>query len=644
MTPAQFLSLAEVLPEPTLLIESSGRVLAANAAVRLLGLSPAELCGRFLSQCASESELAITQYLTLCARSRTLVVGALTLAFGSKKGLVCRLQGAVVRAQTDRQHSLILLRMVPRDQIISQFLLLNEKIGSLNKEVKRRQQAEEDIRREKEWLQVTLNSIGDAVIATSPEGTIVFMNPVAQCYLGCDERSSIGRPLNAVFRIINEYTREPVDNPVSEVIKHGAVVGLANHTILLHPDGSERPIEDSAAPIKDECGKILGVILVFHDVTQQRLAERELRTADRRKDEFLATLAHELRNPLAPIRNSLAILKRLDTASDPAVCDAHEIMERQLTHMVRLIDDLLDLSRISRGKFELRHETIELGRVLQQAIETCLPLAECSGHKLNVSLPERPVHLVGDADRLSQVFINLLNNACKFTPPKGQIQLLTEADDVCATICVRDNGVGIPDDHLSTIFEMFSQVDSSLERSQGGLGIGLTLAKQIIELHSGTIKAESSGKGAGSQFIVQLPIASTKPETRAAHSVRQESPKTGRRILVVDDNRDSAVTLALLLKLSGYITHMAFDGSDALRATIEFEPEIVILDIGLPIMNGYDVCRAVRAGRHGEEITLIALTGWGQEDDRKKAADAGFDAHLTKPVDIAALRHLIEQF
>ncbi len=363
-------------------------------------------------------------------------------------------------------------------------------------------------------------------------------------------------------------------------------------------------------------------------------------------------LAHELRNPLAPIRNMLEIMKRSD---DDLVIrrEARETIERQLAQLVRLVDDLLDVSRITRDKIELRAEPIELSSVINQAIETSRPLVEKFAHELVVDLPADPVPLDGDPVRLAQVFSNLLHNACKFTPPRGRIVVSAEKRDGEVSIRVADDGIGIPPDVLSTIFEMFAQADSTLERAQDGLGIGLTLVKRLVELHGGSIVANSGGPGRGSEFVVRLPIGVEDMEKKyediekklvdGKEAVGAARPASSRRVLVVDDNRDSARSLAMLLKLSGNETQTAYDALEALETAAGFRPHVVLLDIGMPNMNGYDACRAMRASDWGKEATIVAVTGWGQEDFRSRSRESGFDGHLVKPVDLGALTGLLAE-
>ncbi len=365
---------------------------------------------------------------------------------------------------------------------------------------------------QRELLRVTLASIGDAIVTTDVHGRVTYLNVIAEALTGWKQADAAGIPLERVFNIVNEDTRRVVENPAMRALREGIIVGLANHTVLIARDGSERPIDDSASPIRDESGEIVGCVLVFRDVTERRDAERQIRVrveqlaeGDRRKDEFLATLAHELRNPLAPLSNAMAILKR--AGNDAAVlARTREMMERQLHQMVRLIDDLLDVSRISRGKLDLRVERVELGSVIRQAVETCKPMAEAARHEVTLALPEQPIELEADPVRLAQVFSNLVSNACKFTPPGGHVRIAAALQGDEVSVTVSDDGIGIPQDKLDEVFDMFAQIDHSLERSHGGLGIGLTLVRKLVGMHGGSVVAHSDGPGQGSLFSVRLPL------------------------------------------------------------------------------------------------------------------------------------------
>jgi len=767
-----------------------------------------------------------------------------------------------------------------------------------------RKEVQEQLQRQGEWLRITLSSIGDAVIAVDTQGRVTFLNQVAQSLTGWRQPEAEGHPLESIFRIVDEHTRQPADNPAANALREGRVAGLANHTVLIAKDGTERPIDDSAAPIRDEAGTVAGVVLVFRDVserhhaearqqqlleaveaergrlaemfhlspactavlkgpshvferangryyqligdreiigkpvreampelagqghfefldrvfqtgepfvgtdmrlilrrkpdhpveeryvdfvyqplrdpggavtgilshgidvtdrkraeegqallaaivessqdaivsktvdgrilswnagaerifgyapheaigrlinliipperadeersilerirrgervehletvrvtkqgrridisltvspvrdgagrivavskvardiTDRKQAEEALREADRRKDHFIALLSHELRNPLATLRNGVNVL-RLARGDANAVDSARAMMERQLSHMVRLVDDLLDVSRISQNKVELRCSRVQLADVVSSAVETARPLIDAAGHELSVSLPQRPVFLDADLTRLSQVFSNLLTNSAKYTERSGHIWLTAELRDGEVIVTVRDTGIGIPTDALPRIFDMFSQVERSVERSAGGLGIGLALVKGLVEMHNGTVMAESGGLGRGSSFTVRLPMLESEPAPVAPGATDEERTGAGpkRRILVVDDNRDSATSMAMMLKLLGNDVHTAHDGFQAVEAAERFRPEFVLMDVGMPRLDGYEAARRIREQPWGREMTIVALTGWGQEGDRLQAREAGCDGHLVKPVSLLDLEKLLTE-
>ena len=630
--------------------------------------------------------------------------------------------------------------------------------------------------RQHETLRVTLHSIGDAVITTDVDGCITSMNEVAESLTGWPIGDALGQPLDAVFRIVNEDTRRPVENPATRALRDGAVVGLANHTVLIRRTGGECPIDDSAAPIRDEQGRVSGCVLIFRDVTEQRRAQQErgqqlltarflasiiessddaivsksldgtiqswnaaaerlfgytaeqavgrhisliippdriteedriiaslkagqridhfetermrsdgsrilvsltispikdqdgrvvgaskiarditdrkraenelrelaasLSETDRRKNEFLAMLAHELRNPLAPISNAARALRM--GGREEALRAASEMLERQVKQMSRLVDDLLDMSRITLGRIELRRERAELAPIIDHAVEAARPLYRSMNHELTVTMPAEPMLLDADPVRLAQVVGNLLNNACKFTDKGGHVWLTVEREGDKAVIRVRDNGIGIARENIPSLFEMFAQVDTSLERSRDGLGIGLTLVKTLTEMHGGSVHADSAGPGHGSEFTVRLPLLSqaARPSSSAALS-KPPAVVTARRVLIVDDSLDGAESLAMLLQVGGHETHLAHDGIEAIEATARLRPDVVLLDIGLPRLNGYEVCRQLRQEPWGKDVLLVALTGWGQDEDRHRSNEAGFDAHLVKPVDHDALLKLL---
>jgi len=413
-------------------------------------------------------------------------------------------------------------------------------------------------------------------------------------------------------------------------------------------DGVMRHIESVETVRANAKGEIDSVVGTNLDVTERKTAEIQLRQlaadlseADRRKDEFLATLAHELRNPLAPIRNGLQLMKL--AGGQPATIEkTRAMMERQLTQMVRLIDDLMDVSRIRLGKLELQKAHLRLPTVLNSAVETSRPLIDQMNHQLTVTLPKEALIVEADMTRLAQVFVNLLNNAAKYSDRGGQIQLHVERQGSDAVVTVRDTGIGIATEQLSRIFEMFMQIDASLEKSQGGLGIGLTLARRLVDLHGGSIHAHSDGLGKGSEFSVRLPLVNEASAVQAPEV--DDAPaamKALLRILIVDDNRDAADSLSEMLKMMGNDTRTAYDGQQGVDLAGEYRPDVILLDIGLPKLDGYEACRRIREQPKGNGVVLIAVTGWGQDEDRRRSHEAGFDHHMVKPVDPQALLSMI---
>ncbi len=412
-------------------------------------------------------------------------------------------------------------------------------------------------------------------------------------------------------------------------------------------DGDWRWLEISARFFFDNQGSPTHLIGVIADITERKDLEDNLRKmaadlseADHRKDEFLATLAHELRNPLAPIRNGIEVLKR-SPGVVPATLGVVGVMERQMGHLVRLVDDLIDVSRITRNRLELRRERIELGQIMQAAIEASRPLLESKAHLLTVSPLPSPVHLDADPTRLVQVFTNLLNNAAKYTERGGRIAISAEREGAQIAITIADNGSGIPVGARAKLFEMFSQLDRTPERAQGGLGIGLSMVKRLVEMHEGTVEINSEGSGKGTQATVRLPVVLSPAPSRLAVEARVRGPLPRRRILVVDDNRDAADSLASVLTLMGNDVVVGNDGVEAVQMALEFSPDVVMLDIGMPRMNGYEACAGIRNQPANADAVIIAVTGWGQDEDRRQSEQAGFNLHLTKPVDPAAVDALL---
>jgi PAS domain S-box-containing protein len=515
-------------------------------------------------------------------------------------------------------------------------------------------QIEKKLKESEKWLATTLRSIGDAVITTDQNGLVTFMNPVAEVLTGWQLEEGRYKKLTEVFNIINMYTRKPAENPVKKVLQEGFTVGLANHTILINRNGAEIPIDDSAAPIKDSRENIIGVVLVFRDVTERKEAEEalrrseeryrelaeKLRVADERKNEFLAVLSHELRNPLTSIRNSLFILDQAEPGGEQAR-RAKGILERQVGQLSRLVDDLLDITRITRNKIRLQRERIELNELVRQTIEDHRALFEASGVQLETEFAPAALFLQADRVRLVQVVGNLLQNAAKFTGHGGKTRVSIESDTAKqrAIIRVADTGVGMAPEQVSRLFQPFMQAEITIDRSRGGLGLGLALSKGLVELHGGEISASSAGLGKGSEFVVSLPLDSISGAE--LQDVPAEGPRRSRRVLIIDDYTDIAESLRELLELNNHKVAVAYNGPDGIAKAREFRPEILLCDIGLPRMNGYEVAGAFRRDEELSNVYLVAMTGYALQEDLQKAADAGFDCHLAKPVDIDKLNSIL---
>jgi PAS domain S-box-containing protein len=487
-------------------------------------------------------------------------------------------------------------------------------------------------------LAAIIESSEDAIISKTLDGVITSWNGGAERLFGYAAAEAVGRPITLVIPL----DRHHEEHSILERLRRGERI---EHYETLRQRKTGELIEVSLAisPVRDNSGRIVGASKVARDITLAKRAEEALKDADRRKDEFLAMLAHELRTPLAPLRNAVAIL----SAKGPEVPElawAREVIERQVRQMTRLVDDLLDVSRITRGKIALRKERVDLAAVVGNAVEAVRPLVDEAGHRLTVALPAEPILLEADPLRLSQVLLNLLSNAAKYTNPGGDIQLTVERERDAVSIRVRDDGIGIEPEMLPRVFDMFAQEEQSLERSQGGLGIGLTLVQRLVKLHGGMVTAHSEGRGKGTEMVVRLPAAEDEgdhpPQAMGEAEAATAAGAPRRRILVVDDNQDAAESLALLLQMWGHEVQVVFDGPAAIQSAAAFRPDMVLLDIGLPEMNGYEVARRIRLDR-GDGVALIALTGWGQDEDRRRSHEAGFDHHLTKPVEIEALQQVI---
>ncbi|MEP7125153.1 MAG: ATP-binding protein [Byssovorax sp.] len=663
----RFNEFAAMLPEAMLLVTTDGVIVAVNpAARRVLVRAGGSVEGSRLTDLAVGAPETILDYLRMCARTRQMLPGSLTLRRADgEAGARYRVHGALLVMRSEAGDRGVLLR-IEEASAPSRFVLLTEKIDALSAEIARRRVAEEAVREREERLRVVLTSIGDAVMVTDPQGKITFMNRVAETVTGWPQDEAWGRPLDEVFVIINESTSAPVDSPVAKVLRDGNVVGLANHTLLIARDGHAIPIDDSAAPVRSAAGALEGVVLVFREITERKQAERERERslvreqtqrlaaeaaraeaegANRAKDEFLAMLGHELRNPLAPILTALDLLRlRPDMNNEPA----RLILERQVAHMVRLVDDLLDVSRIAKGKVELAMQRLELAAVVAKAIEIASPLLEKSEQHLAVSVPAQGLAVDGDPTRLAQVVSNVLTNASKYTERGRRITITGATEGAEVVLKVTDTGIGISAEMLPRVFEMFAQERQAFDRSQGGLGLGLAIVHNLVKAHGGSVHAYSAGVGQGSEFTLRFPAARAEVAPAAGAAVPTRTPSDAGddtlKILVVDDNADAGAMLALLLRKLGHAVRVVHDGPSALESLDSFTPDVAFLDLGLPIMDGHELARLLREKPALTGLRLVAVTGYGQESDRLRSADAGFDLHLVKPVGRERLKEVIQTF
>jgi PAS domain S-box-containing protein len=764
MPAENFLATADLLPEPMLLVTPQGTIKAANRAFgKTLGIPREALAETQLQSLAADPGEQLENYLRMCARSGQMIPGTLTLRHGQKL-VAYRCDGASYRTMPQGSPPCVLVRLREKNEAGGVFVTLTDKINQLNAQMARRERVEDLLRRQTETLQVTLASIGDAVMVTDAHGRITFLNSIAERITGWSAADARERPLPEVFRIVNELTGKPVEDPVAKVLQTGAIIGLANHTVLITRDERRVPIDDSAAPIRMPNGVLVGVVLIFRDISERRAAEHtrawlaavvessddaivtktldgiitswnrgaeqlfgyraeeiigrpittiippelhgeerailtrlaygerldhfdtvrvtrdgrrvdisltvspikdehgtvvgaskvardiserkraeeQLREADRQKDEFLATLAHELRNPLAPIRNATALVCRTDL--HPTARTACEIIERQVQLLTHLVDDLLDVSRITAGRVRLQLEPLELEATIALAIESCKPALEAAHHTLQVEKDPEAVWVRGDRVRLPQVFSNILSNAVKYTPPGGRIRVRIYRENGQGVVSISDTGVGIPASMLQRIFDLFVQVDRSYESTGGGLGIGLSLSRRLMSMQGGSIEARSAGTDRGSEFIVRLPAVDDPNEAPSPRAPAEAIPSKARhRVLIADDNQDAAQSLAMLIQMLGHETRAVHDGESALQAAEEWHPDVVILDIGMPRLNGYLTVQRMLSRPWAITTRFVALTGWGQEGDRQKALEAGFHRHLIKPVDPEVLTELLAE-
>jgi PAS domain S-box-containing protein len=755
----ELLETADFFTDPMLVVSADGTIESANRPFAgQFDLTPEAIAGKRLDKLAALSAAAIEEYLRACAQSEKALEGA--LLFRRRSEVVpFRARGVALPPRSAPAASRVLVslhRMQDSGRASS-----HAGEGQRDADAQAWREIEDSLRRQRQILEVTLASVGDAVIVTDAQGCITFLNSVAESLTGWSNDEAKNRPLATVFRILNEHTREPAQDPVARALQTGAMTGLANHTVLVARTGREIPLDDRAAPIRLPDGTVFGVVLIFRDITEQRRAEhtrgwlaaivessedaivsktldgvitswnpaatrlfgytaaeivgksittiippelqdeeievltrlrrgeriehfetvrlaksgqrievsltvspirnqrgevvgaskiardirvrkeaeRRLRDSDQRKNEFLAMLGHELRNPLGPIRNVTELLCKSSHAH-PELHTACGILERQVGVLTHLVDDLLDLARISTGNLRVREELIDLRELLSGTVDSIRHAFANKNQVITASIPHDPLFVRGDRVRLLQLFSNLLLNASKFTPAGGRVDLTLIRERETALIKIRDNGIGIPPELIEQVFELFAQVSRPSDSKSGGLGIGLPLSRRIAEMHGGKLTASSEGEGRGSEFVVHLPLVAAESTSQEVIHPRKTTHHS-RRILIADDDEDAAVSLAMLLELMGHETRTAHDGMEALETAEQFHPEVVLLDLAMPKLDGYEAMRRI-AGRPWARATVhVALTGWGQDSERERTRVAGFHRHLVKPVGIDELQELL---
>jgi len=657
-----FIALCGPLFEATLLVSAQGVVLAGNPAA-------AALCGRAelrdcpLSELVLESSDKLADYLARCAGSRSMVQGE--LFFRASEGLFhgCRVDGALVRAAQGEQPALLLLQCRAKHVEPSQFAALHDKIAALSHEIAERHRAEAELYAQRESLHVILASIGDAVIATDNQGRVTFMNPIAEGLTGWQQDQAKGKPLREVFHIVSHANRQPIDDPVSRVLRDAKSAGVANHTLLISRPGFERPIEDSAAPIRDDQGSIIGVVLVFRDASGRREQDRQAEAllarekavreqaqlANRIKDEFLATLSHELRTPLSAITGWVELLQHANLPTEQA---AHglEVIKRNVRAQTQLINDLLDVSRILSGKLSIESKSVNLIQVIAAALDSVQLAASAKGVSLRTHLNADASQVQGDPTRLQQILWNVLHNAIKFTPTGGWVDVRLELDGKSVQITVTDNGVGIDSEFLPHLFERFRQADSTTTRRHGGLGLGLALVRELTELHGGLVVADSPGIGKGTTITIWLPQRTaplagrsiqSSPSRISEPTLLRQNRLNGLITLLVEDDDDSREIVAMLLSSYGAEVIEARSAAEAMQLLTRSVPDVLVSDIGLPDEDGFSLIRSVRAlpPDRGGTVPALALTAFARNVDSERALQEGFQLHLAKP---AAPQELVD--
>ena len=526
----------------------------------------------------------------------------------------------------------------------------SRRVGIVFENITERKRSEEALRASEGKLRAVIEEAPLAIALTGPSGEILLRNPRFDQLWGRPAHVTTAPTYSDVYEGYHLDGRRIASEewPGARALLKGETIENEVYEIV-QASGRRIACWFGAAPLRNTSGETVGAVVVFRDVTDERRtaealkkANATLAEADRRKDEFIAVLSHELRNPLAPIRYALPLLGEEPLGERGRRATA--VIERQVAHVVRMVDDLLDVSRIATGKIELRRDLFTLGSIVSTAVEAASPAIAAARHSLDIAVPDEPIWLHVDPARISQALTNLLNNSAKYTPSGGRIRLEAAADDASVSIRVIDNGIGLDREALSTVFDMFRQA-ADRNGSQGGLGIGLTLAKQLVEMHGGRIEAHSEGVGRGAEFAILLPLAVAKAPTTEQQqpSAADHGPRGRVKVLVVDDNVDLVEMLAMVVEGAGHHVRKAFDGRSAISAALEYQPDLILLDVGMPDLNGTEVAKELRRHRELSGARIVALTGWGQAEDRQRTADAGFDDHLTKPADPATIERILEE-
>ena len=508
--------------------------------------------------------------------------------------------------------------------------------AKITRDLTERRRHEEQLRQSEERFRLLVEGVRDyAIFMIDPDGRVASWNAGAQEIKGYSASEIIGQHFSRFYPPDDKTSGKP-GRLLAEARDKGRV---EDEGWRIRKDGSRFWVDAIITALRDEHGQLRGYAKVTRDLTDRRRIE-VLEESRRSINEFLAMLAHELRNPLAPIRNAVSVMQQPGVSPDQLAW-SRDVIHRQVTHLAHLVDDLLDVSRITTGKIVLRNDVVDLRDAVERAIEATRPLIDARQHELSAVTPDQPALVAGDLTRLSQVILNLLNNAAKYTPEGGRISVTLASLGDHATITVTDTGMGIPADLLPKVFDLFAQGERTMDRAEGGLGIGLTLVRRLVEMHGGTVHATSAGREMGSAFTIRLPLLHGQMTETPPPPVFAPSPSANGRVLVVDDNADSAESMAMLLQMSGLDTQTAFDGSSALATANDFQPQVVLLDLGLPEMSGFDVAQRLRQVPGLERVVLIAMTGYGQDEDRRRTAAAGFVHHLVKPIDPTALQQTV---